>query len=222
MPKNSMWHCHRDIRDYLCAFLLLGVATGCSTWHLADSMSTNHQVTVCIPYVQGDATGELTSRLVEAVSDQPGFRVDESGKYLLRVKLLNTREEKIGFRYDPKKLRDGEKDLILSETRAKSLAEVSLVDRYTNEIIAGPAYILGNIEYDHQENTIDSNINDLSLGQLSDIDTAQDVTYIPQDRDLSQKISLWLQNQQDLASYSSNALSSAEPPTSTLPTEGTS
>ena len=69
-------------------------------------------------------------------------------------------------------------------------------------MIGGPAYILGNIEYDHQENSIDNNINGLSLGQLSDIDTAQDVTYIPQDRDLASKISLWLQNQQDLARYS--------------------
>jgi hypothetical protein len=160
-------------------------------------------MTVYIPYVQGDSTGELTSRLVEAVSNQPGFRVDESGNYLLRVSILNSREEKLGFRYDPKKLKKGEKDLILNETRAQTLAEVSLVDRYTNTVIGGPAYILGNIEYDHQENSIDNNINDLSLGQLSDIDTAQDVTYIPQDRDLASKISLWLQNQQDLARYSS-------------------
>jgi hypothetical protein len=161
-------------------------------------MSSENQMTVSIPYVQGDATGQLTSRLVEAISTQPGFRVDESGKYLLRVALLDSREEKIGFRYDPKKLKKGKNDLILNETRAKALAEVSLVNRYTNETIRGPAYILGNIEYDHQENTIDNNINDLSLGQLSDIDTAQDVTYIPQDRDLAQKIGLWLQNQQDL------------------------
>jgi hypothetical protein len=160
-------------------------------------MSSDNQMTVSIPYVQGDASGELTSRLVQAVSSQPGFRVDESGKYVLRVTLLDSREEKIGFRYDPRKLKHGKKDLILSETRAKALAEVSLVNRYTNEKISGPAYILGNIEYDHQENTIDNNINGLSLGQLSDVDTAQDVTYIPQDRDLAQKISLWLQNQQD-------------------------
>jgi hypothetical protein len=186
------------MRKYLYILFLVGIACGCSTWHLADSMSPGNQVTVSIPYVQGDATGELTSRLVEAVSTQPGFHVDESGTYLLRVTLLHTREEKIGFRYDPRKLRHGERDLILSETRARALAEVSLVNRYTNERISGPAYILGSTEYDHQENTIDNNINDLSLGQLSDIDTAQDVTYIPQDRDLAHKISLWLQNQQDL------------------------
>ena len=159
-------------------------------------------MTVYIPYVQGDSTGELTSRLVEAVSRQPGFRVDESGNYLLRVSILDSKEAKLGFRYDPKKFKKGEKDLILNETRAQTLVEVSLVDRYANTVIGGPAYILGNIEYDHQENSIDNNINGLSLGQLSDIDTAQDVTYIPQDRDLASKISLWLQNQQDLARYS--------------------
>lgn len=217
MLKNSMCPCRRDIKQSLWLPLLLALVSGCATWHLADSLSSDHQMTVSIPYVQGDSTGELTSRLVETVSSQPGFRVDESGKYLLRVKLLDTREEKIGFRYDPRKLRHGEKDLILSETRAKALAEVSLVDRYTNDVISGPAYILGNIEYDHQENVIDNNINDLSLGQLSDIDTAQDVTYIPQDRELSSKISLWLQNQQDLASYAaSSAPPQTEPPSTAV------
>lgn len=163
-------------------------------------MSEANQMTVRIPYAQGDASGELTSRVVEAVNAQPGFRVDESGRYILSVKLLDSSEEKIGFRYDPRKLRHGQKDLILNETRAKALAEISLIDTTTSTKICGPAYILGNIEYDHQENTIDNNINDLSLGQLSDIDTAQDVTYIPEYRDLAQKIALWLQNQRDLKS----------------------
>jgi hypothetical protein len=199
-----MWQSHPNLAKWLCALSVSTLLSSCSSWHLANSMQSKNQVTVDIPYVQGDSTGALTSRLVEAVSMQPSFRVDESGQYVLRVSLLDTREEKIGFRYDPKKLKHGKEDLILSETRAEALAEVSLVDRYSNERICGPAYILGNIEYDHQENTIDNNINDLSLGQLSDIDTAQDVTYIPQDRDLAHKISLWLQNQRDLTASASN------------------
>lgn len=200
MQKNSIWRCLRKIRFCLHGLLLFGLASACSPWHMAGSMSSDRQMTVSVPYVQGDATGELTSRLVESVSSQPGFRIDESGQYILRVKLLQTQDEKIGFRYDPKKLRHGQKDLILNETRSKALVEVSLVDRYSNTTVCGPAYILGNFDYDHQENVIDNNINGLSLGQLSDIDTAQDVTYIPQDRDLAIKICQWLQNQQDLAS----------------------
>jgi hypothetical protein len=177
---------------------LLFCLTGCAGWHMANSVSADKQMTVSIPYAKGDDSGELTSRIVEAVNNQPGFFVDESGQYLLQVRLLDDREEKIGFRYNPRKLKKGVHKLILEESRAKALAEVSLVDRFTKKTVAGPAYILGNIDYDHQENTVDNDINDLSLGQLSDIDTAQDVTYIPLYRDLAAKIALWLQNQQDL------------------------
>ena len=180
--------------------LLVGSVSGCSSWHLANSLSSEKQISVSIPYAQGDDSGELTSRLIEAMNSQPGFRVTDGGQYILRVKLLDDKEEKIGYRYDPIQLKKGVHKLILNETRAKALAEVHLVNRFTNKDIAGPAFILGNIEYDHQENTIDNNINDLSLGQLSDIDAAQDVTYIPLYRDLAQKIALWMQNQQDLAS----------------------
>ena len=173
--------------------------TGCASWHVADSVSSDRQMTVRIPYAQGDDSGELTSRVIEAVNNQPLFRVDESGQYLLRIHLLDDKEEKIGFRYNPRELKKGSRKLILEESRAKALAEVCLIDRFTKKTVAGPAYILGNIDYDHQENSIDSDVNDLSLGQLSDVDAAQDVTYIPLYRDLSSKIALWLQNQQDLA-----------------------
>ena len=184
---------------YLLCKGLLCCLTGCTGWHVANSASSETQMTVRIPYAQGDDSGELTSRVIEAVNCQPGFRVDESGQYLLKIRLLDDKEEKIGFRYNPRELRKGSHKLILEESRAKALAEVSLIDRFTKKTVAGPAYILGNIDYDHQENTIDNDVNDLSLGQLSDIDAAQDVTYIPLYRDLSAKIALWLQNQQDLS-----------------------
>jgi hypothetical protein len=177
---------------------MLCCLTGCAGWHVADSVSADNQMTVRIPYAHGDDSGELTSRVVEAVSLQPGFQVDESGQYLLQIRLLDDKEEKIGFRYNPRELKKGSRKLILEESRAKVLAEVTLINRFTKKIVAGPAHILGNADYDHQENTIDNNVNDLSLGQLSDIDAAQDVTYIPLYRDLSSKIALWLQNQQDL------------------------
>ena len=181
--------------------LLILCASGCSSWHLADSISSDKKISVAIPYVQGDDSGELTSRLVEAVNSQPGFNVDDGGEYVLRVKLLDDAEDKIGYRYNPRELKKHVHKLILNESRAEALAEVRLLQKSSNNEIAGPAFILGNIEYDHQENTIDNNINDLSLGQLSDIDAAQDVTYIPLYRDLAQKIALWLQNQQDLAGH---------------------
>jgi hypothetical protein len=173
---------------FVCLYTL-----GCTPWHLTDSASdTSATQKISLPYVQGDDDGKLSSCLVEAINNQVGFRVDDSGRYQLCVRLLSSKDYKLGFRYNPKELKKGNKDLILEETRALSLAQVSLIDRFTNATIAGPEYILGSNDYDHQENCIDNDINRFSLGQLSDIDTSVDVVNIPLYKDLAGKIGLWL------------------------------
>ncbi len=195
MQKSSMF---RPICKALCICSII-LLSACSGWRLANSVSSEPR-TVSIPYVHGDPTGELTRRVVESVNSLPGYSVDESGQYVLSIKLLDDKEDKIGFRYDPIKLHHGKKDLILSESRTKALVEVRLIDRFTNKTVSGPAHILGSADFDHQENTINNDINDFSLGQLSDIDATEDVTYIPLYRDLGQKIGIWLQAQGDLTS----------------------
>jgi len=178
------------------AFCCLALSS-CSGWKVVDGNSAKK--TVRVPYVQGDNSGELTAALTEALDDQISFCVDESGQYELQVQLLDSKEEKIGYRYDPiEREKEGKKVLILNESRAKTLAKVSLIDRHTAEVIKGPAHILGNVEYDHQENTLDNDIQDFSLGQLSDVDTIHEVRNIPIYRDLALKIALWLQEQEDL------------------------
>lgn len=198
MQKSFIFPLMYKHSSFLSVIAAAFLVTGCSGWHLANSV-TQEPLTVSVPYVHGDDTGQLTRKLVEEISHQPGFRIDDGGQYVLSVRLLDEKEEKLGFRYDPLKLRHDKKDLILSESRAKALAEVSLINSYTQEKVCGPAYILGNIDYDHQENTIDNDIQKFSLGQLADIDTGHDVTYVPLYRDLARKISMWLQNQQDVA-----------------------
>jgi hypothetical protein len=177
----------------LTSFLL----SSCASWHLSDSM--NHPKTIHIPYAIGDSTGEFTRRVISEVSKQPGLTVDDSGQYLLVIKMLDSKEQKLGYRYDPIDLAKDKKEIILNESRALALAEVTLKDTFSNKIVLGPAYILGAIDFDHQQNTINNDTNDFSLGQLTDVETARDVTYIPLYRDLSAKIATWLQNAQEFA-----------------------
>jgi hypothetical protein len=176
---------------------LLALCPSCTPWHMSKSVTGHDCQQICIPYVQNDASGEATAALVRAVNDLPGFRVDNGGRYLLSVKILDHKDAKLGFRYDPIELHKGKKDLILNETRARVLVEVQVIDRFTNQVIHGPAHILGSTEYDHQESSINNDINRRSLGQLCDIDTAIDVVYIPLYRDLASKIGIWLQNNYD-------------------------
>lgn len=181
------------LTSVFCSFLL----AGCASWHISDSIG--HPKTVQIPYAMGDSTGELTRRVIAEVSKQPGFSVDDTGQYLLTIRLLDSKDQKIGYRYDPIDLEKDKRKIILNESRAMALVEVTLKDTFSNQIVLGPAHILGAIDYDHQQNTIDKDTNEFSLGQLTDVETANDVTYIPLYRDLAVKISAWLQNAQDFA-----------------------
>lgn len=168
--------------------------TSCG-WHVADTYSKTNGYTVSIPYAYGDNDGLLTSEIIAQVQKETGLNyVQNSGEYTLRVVLLDTKNENIGFRYDPKKLENGKKKLIPDETRRRLLAKVSLVHTASNTEVLGPSYIMGNVEFDHRYYNLSHNINRFSLGQLTDIDTTSDAINTPLQRDLAQQIALWLEN----------------------------
>ena len=177
---------------------LLLASTGCA-WHLDPSLDTSQTQTISIPYVEGDATGELTSNLVREMEKQGGFayRSDETGTLALKVRLLDDTYENIGFRFDPEKLHHHKKKLIPNETRQKDLAEVSVIDTTTGKVLLGPAYILSCVDYDHQNYSLNNDINVFSLGQLSDIDTAIDALDTPRYQHLAREITQYLGNHFD-------------------------
>jgi hypothetical protein len=173
---------------------LLCVTTSCG-WHLADSLSPHKKQTISIPYISGDSDGSLTSCVVEQIEQQGGLKyVPDGGAYTLSVELLDSKSQHIGFRQDPKKLTKGKHKLIPSETRRKLLAKVEVIDALSQKIIIGPAYIVGSCDFDHQNYSLKNDINNFSLGQLTDIDTAYDVVDIPLHRDLARNIAQYLAN----------------------------
>ncbi|MDB6081861.1 MAG: LptE-family protein [Chlamydiia bacterium] len=163
---------------------------------MAPSVDSSRTRTVSIPFVQGDPNGRLTSDLVEQIEKQGGLRfAHDGGELTLKVTILDDRYDNIGYRHDPKKLRQGGKHKIIpNETRSKILAEVTVTETATQKVLLGPAYILATAEYDHQNYSVDNDINNFSLGQLSDIDTAEDVLDIPLYRNLAREIALYLQH----------------------------
>jgi hypothetical protein len=154
------------------------------------------RISLSVPYASGDKDGRLTSQLIEQIEKEGLFRYSPEGsKYVLKVRILDTKYENIGFRYDPKRLAKEQKEkLIPNETRSRLLAEVTIVNNETGKNVLGPAHILSTSEYDHQNYSINNDINRFSLGQLSDIDTAQDVMNIPLYRNLAKEINFYLAN----------------------------
>ncbi len=176
------------------ALALLFLTTSCG-WHVANNYSKANARTLSIPYAYGDGDGLLTTELVAQIEKETGFNyVRSGGEYTLKVTLLDTKSENIGFRYDPHKLENGKKKLIPDEVRRRVLAKVTLVRSATNQEVLGPAYIMGQCEFDHRYYNLSHNINRFSLGQLTDIDTTYDVVNVPLQRDLARQIAYWLEN----------------------------
>lgn len=190
----SRFHFPRTFALFLIASSWL---TSCG-YRVAPSMDTQNTKSVSLSFVNGDISGDLTSSVVTALSQQPGFEyIADGGMYRLEVTLLDQDQEKIGYRFQNKKNVAGDHKIIPSEGRGMALAEVRLIENSTNKITLGPAFILGTAEFDHQNNSLDNNIQRFSLGQLTDIDTTEDVLYVPLYRNLSEKIATWLQSSFD-------------------------
>ncbi len=168
-----------------------------SSWHISPTItSSDQELTIAVPYVSGDVNGELTTRIIYELQSLPQLRIDDNASKVLEISIVDENEDKIGYRQDPTKKH---KKIIPSENRSQMLVKVTLVDRGTKKAYIGPAYILGSIDYDHQNSSVDNNILAYSMGQLADIDTARDVTYIPLYRDIGNKIAIWLQNSREIA-----------------------
>jgi len=174
--------------------LIFVLCTSCG-WHFSDSYKTSSNRTLSIPYAQGDGDGLMTAEIIAQIEKEGSFSyVQDGGHYLLEVVLLDSQSDTLGYRWDPNKLANGKRKVIPNETRRRLLAKVSVLESLSNKVVLGPAYIVGEAEFDHQYYNLNHNINNFSLGQLTDIDTTYDVVDIPLHRDLARKIALYLEN----------------------------
>ena len=162
--------------------------TSCG-WRMAPSCSSDKHLTLSIPYVEGDPSGSLTAALSEQVEKRSGFSyVSGEGDLTLKVRLTDSKTDNIGFRHDPSKKLDGRQKLLPNESRKRILAEVSVINSATGQLLLGPLCVKASVDYDHQHYALDNSINIFSLGQLTDMDTCRDGLVIPAHRALAKEI----------------------------------
>lgn len=148
-----------------------------------------HHKTFSIPYIDGDQTGELTAEIIKKMSDSSGLTYTScDGDLTLDVKLVELRDENIGFRYDRKKKGKLRRVIIPSETRIKALADVKIIERVSRSTIRGPVRLSAMVDFDHTYYANRNRINVFSLGQLNDFDAAQDAVKLPLYRELAERI----------------------------------
>lgn len=152
--------------------------------------------TITVPYVEGDYNGDLTAAIVRQIVGSGRFSYrNECGALILKVKVIDLRDENIGFRYDRHKDGKLKKSTIPVETRSIALVEVSVVEAGTAKLLLGPARLSADIDFDHfyysnleKDDELGEGVNVFSLGQLTDIDEAHDAAERPLNYKLAQKI----------------------------------
>lgn len=161
---------------------------GCG-YHLGSGMVPLPYRTVTVPIVGEDEDGRFTDSLIRHLSSSGRFeyRYNEAD-LILFVCLQNLRHEHIGYRYDRNKEGKLVKSVIPTETRLKLAAKVTLVESCTGCVIRGPVFIEASVDYDHDWYTSRDQINQFSLGQVTDYDLASETALTPLSDRLSEKI----------------------------------
>jgi hypothetical protein len=151
--------------------------------------------TISVPYVVGDLEGEITGEIIKQLIATHAFEYRNcDGALTLYVVIQEYHDDNIGFRYDQNKKGELRDYIIPVETRTSVVAEIQLVDSATGCVILGPVLIKAIVDFDHDYYSSKKGINVFSLGQLTDIDTAEEIVQHPLNRVLAVKIVEYIRN----------------------------
>lgn len=175
-------------RVNLLFLLLLFFLTSCG-YKFGYGDIPDHYRKISIPFVEGDATGAFTSTLIHTVVASGAFTYDtKCPDLILRARILDYKNESIGFRYDRDENNIRTKELVPSETRRSIRVEIVLVDARRGCTVAGPDVLIAMVDFDHEFNSSRDGVNVFSLGQVTDIDEAIDAANSPLNRAIARKI----------------------------------
>ena len=146
---------------------------------------------VCIPYVDGDNEGLLTTALIRAMTTKGALAYSSYGSDLvLKVCLLPPLDTNIGFGFAPDDEEDDHfSDIIVSnEARLTMTATFSLIDRRTGTCVLGPCEAISSLTYDFEPDLTNVDFHAFSLGQLEMHNLALDAATPSLYRILAEKI----------------------------------
>lgn len=170
------------------ALLFLLCLTGCGYCWGRGGVVEEYQ-SICIPYVDGDYDGHLTNFLIREVTTNGNLRYQRTGGQIaLRVVIRDIRVDNVGFRYDNEVLADRKNTVVPTETRITALAEVTVYETCGDCVVIGPDLVTAHIDFDHDFYSNEGGVNVFSLGQLNDLDLAEQEAYRPLYRELAKRI----------------------------------
>lgn len=147
--------------------------------------------TVCVPYVEGDDRGLLTTSLIRTITTRGALAYRSScADLILKVCLLPPVDENIGFAYAPPDVGDNDFSnlVVANEARLTLTAKVSVMNGCTGECILGPMEITSSLSYDFEPDLSNVDAQAFALGQLEMHNLAQESAFPPLFNLLAEKI----------------------------------
>lgn len=180
----------------ICLYFLLFACFGCS-YKFKDAPLGS----VNVPFITDDAEGYLTKSLIYQLSSDGIFNYEsDHADYTLKVDILDTKNEKIGYRRDRDQQGNPLKNLMPTESRQVIKAEVFLESNIDHKTVWGPVTITTDTDYDYVEQDSFKDLSfvnsyherqdvlSFSLGQMESVGSAQVSALKPLYRKLARNI----------------------------------
>jgi hypothetical protein len=188
--------------------LFFAFALASCGYRFTPSQYEGERMSLSIPYIQGDPEALFNSELSRVFASSGRFDCLQSGgDYTLGIVLLSDTNDRIGYRYDRDDATGRRKPNILAvENRRNILAQVTLYDSHSGDVILGPMPIKASSDYDYADPGSPKDVVTYtpygpvpsirySYGQLNTVEGAHDDCSPKVYTTLSQKILQAIENQ---------------------------
>lgn len=173
------------------AFLLTSICllVSCHAYVLQEASFMGGGIEV--PFVPGDEEGLMTQEIILSL-ERSGFDVVRSGSYELKLKLESEDVRSLGYVYGRNNAGGLINELSLNESCLVSCYLISLVDKHSGKVVAGPDLINISIDYDHEIEEVPYNSVQYSMGQLNVEAEAQVGAKSTLGRRLAKEVASWM------------------------------
>ncbi len=160
------------------------------------SLAKEIAVTGPLRYVRCNGDLTLKVSVIDYDYDNIGFRYDrkkkkeedESSQQSSEFSSSSSSISQSSSSTEKKKEKEWSHSVIPTETRVEAIAEVTLIETASGCALLGPVQIRAFLDFDHDYYYSWDNVNETSLGQLTDYDAAVDGSFKPLYAILAHKI----------------------------------
>lgn len=142
-----------------------------------------------IPYIEGDQKGSLTKEVILQLAKSADLICDQDcGELTLQAEVVGVSTEGIGYRFDRNDDGSVSERLVKAEGRLFAECEITVFETATGKAVLGPVLLSAHSDYDHDYYLDETQATAFSLGQLGDVDLAEDMAVHALDRALAGRI----------------------------------